>query len=335
MSKDQIGSDLPDWEEYATSETWQGILVGNGASRAVWEDFKYDSLFSVAKSEDIADKLTHDDEQIFAKLGDTRNFEAVLGALLTTSAVCKVLSLPNTKVDERYISIQKALIAAVHKVHVPWSLLSNPSLISIGDALREYEFIFSTNYDLLLYWAIMAHNGVGFRDFFWSSLFDVANTEVWDKTATKVLYLHGALHLRYSTDGGTYKEQAGEFTNLLDLFGKHVDSVPLCITEGTARQKLAAITRSDYLSFALQQFGQETGPLVIFGHSLGPTDRHLADILSRGAERTFAIGIYPSDPKQVIREKAHFQKTLAGATLLYFNSTTHPLGSTSLRVPQP
>jgi len=334
MTRDQLSSDLPAWEEYATSEAWQGILVGNGASRAVWEDFKYDSLFSVAQSASIADKLTSDDEHIFAKLGDTRNFEAVLGALLTTSAVCKVLSLPNSKIDERYISIQKALIAAVHKVHVPWSLLPNASLISVADALREYEFIFSTNYDLLLYWAIMARNGEGFRDFFWSSLFDVANTEVWDKTATKVLYLHGALHLRYSTDGGTYKEQAGEFINLLDLFGKRADSVPLCITEGTARQKLAAIARSDYLSFALQQFGQETGPLVIFGHSLGPTDQHLAEILSRG-ERTFAIGIYPSDAKQVIREKAHFQKALAGATLLYFDSTTHPLGSTSLRVPRP
>lgn len=335
MVKDQVSSDLPSWEEYATSEPWGAILIGNGASRAVWEDFKYDSLFDVAQSPDIADKLTSEDEQIFAKLGDTRNFEAVLGALLTTNTVCKVLSMPNAKIGERYLSIQKALVAAVHKVHVPWSRLPNAALRSLGDALHEYEFVFSTNYDLLLYWAIMAHDGVGFRDFFWATQFDVANTEIWDKTASKVLYLHGALHLRYSTDGGTYKEQAGEFTNLLDLFGKRVDSVPLCITEGTSRQKLAAIARSDYLSFALQQFGQETGPLVIFGHSLGPTDKHLADILSRDSERTFAIGIYPSDPKQVIREKAHFLKTLPGATLLYFDSTSHPLGSTNLRVPRP
>jgi len=48
--------DLMDWNEIP-EVNWAGILIGNGASRAVWDDFRYDSLFTIAKSPKIEHPL--------------------------------------------------------------------------------------------------------------------------------------------------------------------------------------------------------------------------------------------------------------------------------------
>jgi hypothetical protein len=332
VSRDRITSELQPWSDYAESASWQAVLIGNGASRAVWDRFSYPSLFQVAQTQAVGDRLSAEDLDLFARLGNTRNFESVLSALLTTLQVCEALGLqPKDRVVERYESIKRALIAAVHYVHVPWASVSQDNLLRIRTALMSYEYVYSTNYDLLVYWAMMATNPADFRDYFWGPVFDVSNTEIWSK-ATKVLYLHGGLHLYYGADGRTYKERTEGFANLLDSFGLRPNTVPLCITEGSAPQKLAAIARSDYLSFAFQQLGRGAGPLVVFGHALGETDQHIADVLARRSGQLIALGIYPLDDQQVIREKARFIGLLPQARLLFFDSRTHPLGDTALRI---
>jgi hypothetical protein len=72
--------------------------------------------------------------------------------------------------------------------------------------------------------------------------------------------------------------------------------------------------------------------MVVFGHSLGQTDQHIADILARRRKQVIAIGIYPSSNDQVIKDKAHFIHLLPNATVLFFDSSTHPLGDPSLLV---
>lgn len=327
-----ITDELSQWSDLAAGRAWQSILIGNGASRAVWDRFSYPSLYQVAQLSELAKRLSPEDLDLFARLGDTRNFEAVLGALLTSKSVAEALDLqPRARIDERYASIQSALVAAVHHVHVPWCDVPLTTLQAIRKALLHYEFAFSTNYDLLVYWAIMADQPADFRDYFWDTVFDAANTEIWGQS-TKVLYLHGALHLYYSTEGVTCKERAGDHTNLLDLFGRRSDAVPLCITEGTARQKMAAIARSDYLTFAYQQLGHTQGPLVLVGHALGDTDAHIAEVLARRRQRPIAVGIYPVDSQQTIQEKARFRYLLPAADLTFFDSRTHPLGDPALRL---
>lgn len=280
----------------------------------------------------MSNRLADEDLDLFARLGKTRNFEAVLGALLTTMSVAEALDLqPQKRIDERYASIQAALVAAVRRVHVPWLSVPASTLLAIREALLQYKFVFSTNYDLLVYWAIMAGGPDAFRDYFWNTTFDASDTETWGE-ATKILYLHGALHLYYSADGRTYKERAEGNVNLLDLFGRRPETVPLCITEGTARQKLSAIARSDYLTFAYQQLGHTRGALVLFGQALGKSDTHIADVLARRQPRMIAVGIYPINSEHIIKEKAHFFNLLPAADLVFFNSRTHPLGDPQLRV---
>lgn len=322
---------LRDWADISESAEWSGILVGNGASRAVWDRFAYGTLYERATSNDIAHPLTAEDTEFFDAAGATGNFEAVLGALTTARVVCDILGQDSSRIAERYQSIRQALVEAVQAVHIPWMKVPEENLIRIRNALREYEFVYSTNYDLLIYWSIMAENDGAFRDYFWGESFDVSDTDIW-KPCTKVLYLHGGLHLYRDLAGGTIKDRADAFTNLLDKFGKRPDAVPLFVSEGGARSKLRSITSSDYLSFAYQQFGSHQGPLVIFGQGLSDVDAHISDVIARWSDRTIAYGMLDFGTAQTIQQKARIVGKLPDAELHFFDASTHPLGDPALKV---
>src|SRR6266567_1612882 len=162
--QDCVDATLEDWNNIKEGYNSSGLLVGNGASRAIWDDFRYSSLYNKAKSKYIEHPLLQADKAIFKSM-KTKDFERVLAALWTTEVVCKALGRNQTVsiVHERYESIQNALIEAVHAVHVPWSELSGENVLNkIESALTQYKSVYSTNYDLLLYWGIMTENPIIF-----------------------------------------------------------------------------------------------------------------------------------------------------------------------------
>ncbi len=178
---------LDDWDDIADRD-WPTLLVGNGASRSVSPKFAYDSLFDVGP-------LSDHDRELFEALGTT-NFEEVLNHLRTASLVCDQLGHASSDVAARYDSIRDALIAAVHAHHVDWSHVDAGSrLLRIRSALLEFESVFTTNYDLLIYWAMMNAGdppGAGFGDLFWngSHVFDPLDTKSFGGK-TLVYWLHG------------------------------------------------------------------------------------------------------------------------------------------------
>ncbi len=113
------------------------------------------------------------------------------------------------------------------------------------------------------------------------------------------------------------------------------DYTPLFITEGTAQNKLASIHHSDYLSFAYREFEQHDGPLVVFGQALGDSDKHLVEAIDGWGKRPIAIGMLPSDSESIRKRKLALHQQLPKAELLFFNATTHPLGSPNLKVARP
>jgi hypothetical protein len=279
--------DLADWRNVVQQELrWDGLLVGNGASMAVWNRFAYPSLYDRARSHEIGDPLDDADTALFDAL-ETTNFELVLAALKTTGRVADVLGQDSSLYRARYEHIQRALFQAVASVHVDWASVDGERLLSVRRALGAYRSVFSTNYDLLVYWAIMHDGGPagdGFKDFFWSGAdlheFDAANTEVWGNP-TLVYYLHGGIHLRTTTSGGTHKRVPEGHALLADFETSYESNeIPLLVSEGTALDKLAAIRRSDYLSFAYGTFAEHRGGLVIFGQSLGDADQHIVDVIN-------------------------------------------------------
>jgi hypothetical protein len=237
---------LADWEEIADRRDWPILLHGNGASCAVSHRFAYPSLYQAAP-------LTADDRDIFSAPGTT-NFEEVLDHLRTAALICDQVGHDPDDVHDRYDSVREALIEAVNFHHADWVDVDDGGrLRRLRRALRPYDEVYTTCYDLLVYWAIMRGKppGEGFVDFFWNAglSFDPLMTSVHaDRTA--VYFLHGALHL-YRGPHGVTKKRTSRSGNLLAQIATPRRS-PLFVSEGTAQQKLRSIRRSDYLSLLIR-----------------------------------------------------------------------------------
>jgi hypothetical protein len=320
---------------------WNGIILGNGVSRAVSPGFAYDSIFNVAQSQSVANPLHAHEIDLFTQLVTT-NFERVLSALSQARQINQILGLEYGAILAAYDRIRLSLIEAVHAVHIPWIDIATQTLISIRSALRQYQFIYSTNYDLLNYWSIM-QDTTGFIDFFFGNTFDVSNTDVWDPTKTRILFLHGALHL-YRSGGGTVKRAANAYGNLLQAFGDPIGAdqspIPLFISEGTSQDKLHSIHSNDYLGFAFSELVRHEGGLVILGQSLEPAyDQHLIDAICGRRNRRIGIGIYrgTQNETQIIAQKVAWLQKFDGYgfSIDFFESSTHALAAPSLLATTP
>jgi hypothetical protein len=316
-------------------EAWTGILIGNGASRAISSKFAYQSLYEIACSENLGHALSEEEQAIFDLL-NTRNFEQVLSILATGMFVNAHFKLSFEQIDSAYERIRLALVHAVRSVHILRADVADSTLDTIRDCLRRYDFVYSTNYDLLLYWSIM-RDPAGFTDYFFSGAkFDPSNSDVW-YNPTRIHYLHGALHLYVNQMRDTFKRLSGDSGNLLEAFGEplmHDESaVPLFVSEGTSRDKLRSILNSTYLSYVYSLFARHSGSLLIFGQALDKQyDGHLIDAIRRSSNRTLGIAIYPSSGTNLIQVKAEWYQKFADFRLVFFDSRTHPLGSSDLAI---
>jgi hypothetical protein len=335
-----IDSQLVDWSEIKERFCNGGILIGNGFSQAVWRKFGYSSIYeSACSSEYTSHPLTAEDKRLFDVM-KTRNFEAVLSRLSGASEVNKVFGQDFDYLEERYEHIKTALGEAVKAVHVPWDRMPLDLLLEIKKSLGEYKYIYSTNYDLLPYWSIMAGgNPNGFKDLFWgrlddgTSCFDILDNSVYDN-CTRIFYLHGALHIyRDPETGKTCKLKNRVVSNLLNI-----DKIPLFITEGSSSDKLKAIRSSDYLLFSYNQLLKHTDSLVIFGHSLSQSDSHLIDAIRKSGCSCIAISLRSSNSsEEIIQRKANLYYALCNGRLqrpelFFFDAQTHPLGADSIKV---
>ncbi|WP_260963178.1 DUF4917 family protein [Pseudomonas citri] len=326
---------LEDWEPLRADVPFSGLLVGNGASRAVWDDFGYDSLFENART--VEEKpLGPSELSVFDAL-QTRSFEQVLGALKTTSRVNKALAVSSAAPRNRYYAIKEALINTVHAMHIPWRLVQPSTLAALNQELARYRTVFTTNYDLLHHWAIEQGNDT-ITDLFVGQdpSFDLSQVTT-DKT--RLLYLHGGLHLVRNQDGTARRLTSTEGT-LLGNFAinntlKTLDDVPLFVNEGTRQDKLKTIRSSDYLSFCYGQLLEHGDNLCLFGHALGEQDGHIVDALRLAAPKVVAISIYPRSPAFIQHQKRHYAKLFQGLEmqLRFFDAKSHPLGDPKLSVP--
>lgn len=345
---------LLDWAKIENDFVGGALLIGNGASCAVWANFRYQSLYDIAKTR-VAHPISLAAQQLFTHL-DTQNFEEILLVLDRSKLTCNTLGqgqswhtagLP-AALDAHYENIRAALVEAVKSVHISWNSLPSALLERLGREFLRYDSVFSTNYDLLLYWSIMQCEPTyeQERDFFWAEEFDLSKAETWPtRSETKTYFLHGGLHLYRTAQGKTLKRQFTGAASLLNQFGTPYNNgaVPLFVSEATWRQKFSAIKRSDYLTFAFVQFARNTSPLTVFGSSFGDNDNHIAKALcglSANRTRKIAISLRPSTTQNAIAaRKAAITERLSRFGLQtmphFFDSTTHPLGAPSVNIPVP
>lgn len=327
-----ISDELQDWEELK-GINWPAILLGNGFSINIWSRFDYNSLYELSSSDFPEFPLSKKAIKLFEEK-DTTNFEEILNLLSGAMLADSVLECGQQKIlSSFYKGVRKSLAGAVQYAHIPPSIINTKY---ISDELLNYKTIFTTNYDLIPYWAIMDYNTSNFRDYFWNGdcSFDLSNTEIYGD-CTRILYLHGALHLLETVDMRAFKSKA-DGVNLLDKFPKSFtdDYSPLFITEGDYKKKMAHIASSDYLKFAHKELEMHNNNLVIIGHDLSVKyDKHLITSIKSWKDRSIAISVFNElPPDEIISFKARMKKYFPSHTIHFFDSRTHPLCSETLKV---
>lgn len=303
----------------------RNLLLGNGFSRSLHDGFKYGSLKEAAEA---AGLINDEVQRLFDRLG-TVDFEKVLSRLFEAKLVNEAHDIPVEPLERSYKTIRDALERAVRNTHPIRKELDADQLVHYQLVLREFERIFTTNYDLLLYWIAAENGGLKeFRDFFWSehNSFDPAKVGR-SKGPTYLYYLHGALFLQRRSER-VHKVKRAE-SDLLTTLRKTLDSAaPVFISEGDAAAKRRSIAQNDYLEWAYQQLSSLGEGITVFGHSLSEPDNHILEALCRGSAGTIAVSLY-GDARWQQQEAANLYRRCIPhekeKVLAFFDAKTFPL----------
>lgn len=159
--------------------------------------------------------------------------------------------------------------------------------------------VFTVNYDLLLYWALMhvrageARSLLRVDDGFGNDEDDpYADYVVWHGETRahtpSVFYLHGALHL-FDYKGKLQKftwVRTGERLKVQARSEMDNGKYPLFVSEGTSEQKFDRVRHNAYLYQGLKTLyansNQRSHCFFIHGHSLAANDNHIFSLIGRG-----------------------------------------------------
>lgn len=281
------------------------ILLGNGFSIGAHEKFRYGTLYEQAKKIGLPKHV----ESLFERYGTT-NFEEVLKQLSEGRWLASHYKLaktdPNLDMGTDYEKVKDAFVGAVTASHpANRNEIADQKLEACNAFLTQFNNVFTTNYDLLLYWASLATSPFPFKDGFWGtenpqyltfvSLPESANTE-----DGYIYFLHGTLHL-YAQCGEVIKMcRGGGNPQLLIQVEEALaeDRFPLVVSEGDPGQKKVRIRENFYLRACRRNFQQIEGSLFVFGSSLGTGDAHIREwiVQNQKLERLF-VGVH-GDPEK-------------------------------------
>lgn len=326
-----ITGQLQDWQDVCDGPgEWRTLLMGNGVSVNLWGGFSYPRLFAKAS-------LGQPAIDVFASLG-TSNFEAVLEGLWHAETVLAALGESTAKVDSLYQEVRDGLFRAVRTTHVPWSKVPGGSLDQIAQALDEFRQVFTLNYDLIPYWALMNDPAIRIADFFWGAghSFDPDMTDV-HAGFTALYFLHGGVHLWQNMITGVvgkWTNQGGDLLSSIEgRYNQTTDRQPLFVSEGTTEHKRRTIRRAEYLAFALAALRDDSDDTVIIGSSLSAQDDHVVSALVHGSRRRIAVGQRPGSPKALAAAQGALASRLDPHKISFFDVETHPLCDPGLHIP--
>lgn len=313
--------------------TKRHLILGNGFSISCRPDiFHYGSLFEQANFDGMPEA-----RQVFDAL-NTQDFEVAIKALENAADIIPFY----LNGHEQVVASMQAHSNNIKEVLISTVAGNHPALPMEIDELEFYHCrqflyhflgdhqykgnVYTLNYDLLLYWALM-HENIPFQEDIELETSDGFGNDENDPDADyvvwhgdggahgqKVFYLHGALHLydagselkkfTWTRNGSPLIEQA---RNALEngLF-------PVFVSEGTSQQKKSKIRHNAYLYQGFKSLvnnTEQTRPcFFIFGHSLADNDDHILRHIGKGKFPKVYIGLHgdvDSEGNQQIIEKAH------------------------------
>ena len=325
-------SKIYEWSDIKDDFT-DSLLVGNGSSMALSNNFAYKSLYEKATEKENLDQVT---QQVFSKFyKDSHDFERVLYRLWQANYINHLFSVSDEekqKIKDGYNLIQKALVKAVKDIHPDHRELKC-QLFLVGKYLSHFTTVFSLNYDLIIYWSMLEYNDKfrntlkdGFitsNSIFNSKAFAQTQIErlrlpyAGNNSATLVFYPHGNLILhRTKSREGKIQGHKASYTSILDIianFWKENNSIPLFVSEGTYQEKLEVISSSNYLSYVIHEELPNGGEsLVIYGWGIGKQDTHILEQIARGTYQRIAVSVYKGnkDDEQINRELEEIRESI-------------------------
>jgi len=279
------------------------VLLGNGFSRACRNDiFAYEALFDRANFASLSPFA----REAFSLLGTT-DFEVVMRALRNASALVAHYRTSDPQIARQLGSdaegLREVLVTAIAGSHpgLPTDILPT-AYASCKRFLSHFDRVFTVNYDLLLYWALMQEAlppAIRCDDGFRTPQDGPAPYVTWEPDISydqNVYYLHGALHL---FDAGVELQKYTWVNTGIPLIQQVREALesnlyPLFVAEGDSAQKLDRIRHSAYLAKAHRSFVASTGALVVYGHSFSGSDSHILDEIVKGKFSQLMVGIYGS-----------------------------------------
>lgn len=309
---------------------WQTLMLGNGASIAIHNEFAYPTLHSVADAKGLLATTA----PIFAKLGTT-DFEHVLLACWYAEHVNVALGTPSADISAAYAGVRTALIQAVHSVH-PVHADVAADLQRAGTFASSFPTVVSLNYDLTLYWAMLlfnAANGSWFKDAFHHGEFQTdwgyLRRPLPPATgATLVFYPHGSLSVArdYIGDETKIAVAAGDLLETITHRWSSGHYVPVFVSEGTSKEKVASIRRSHYLTNVYEEVLPELGEnLVVYGWSFDERDQHVLNAISANPPKRMAVSVFTGQSEADQQAFCHqvlktVGQSLAGTDVIFFDS---------------
>lgn len=303
------------------------LLLGNGFSMA------YDSnIFSYNALHDFITNL--DDPDLTTVLGviETKNFEIIMQQLDNFSAIIDAFggdSALKEKVDAASSRLKSSLLNAVKSLH-PEHVFMVPEEQSVACSnflnifLESGGHIFSTNYDLLLYWILLRNQIINHVDGFGRELENPdevvkGEDEQWSeliwgkyKNTQNVYYVHGALPF-FDTGIDIVKEEYNGTNYLLENISERMNSgeYPVFVTAGNGKEKLTHIMHNHYLSWCYDNLCNIEGSIVTYGFNFGPYDEHIIEAINRAAKEgknihpkllSIYIGVYSEEDRNHINK---------------------------------
>lgn len=300
------------------------LLLGNGFSMAYDRDiFSYNALY---------DFIASLNDPVLAgvlKAMKTKNFELMMEQLDTFSELLDVFGANGdlkAKIQSAHLGLRRSLIDAIKSMH-PEHVFKIPQERSqccanfVSRFLKSGGSIFTSNYDLLLYWVLMRQGIPNAVDGFGRELLNPIEVEAkaedpswsalrWgpNRSGQNIFYVHGALPL-FDTGIDVEKEQYDQAGYLLENIKRRIerDDYPVFVTAGNGQEKLAQIRSNPYLSNCYEKLCGVDGSIVSFGFGFGEYDSHIIDALNRATHfpgnappklRSVYIGVFSDADKQ-------------------------------------
>lgn len=227
------------------------VLLGNGFSMDYEpRRFQYTSLWNQAEFPGLSVS-----KRSLAGTVRSSDFETVIRRLIRSAELAELYgaggALSRTLRKDAEI-VRTGLSQALADLHPSHAGKLNPHHRLCARAfLSSFRTIFTTNYDLLLYWVMVSDptgthtvaNNDGFRG---SRLRGFR----WNRQSEQnVHYLHGALHL-FQNNSELTKVAGDADTRILTRISQQLEigRVPLLVAEGSSEEKRARIDEHPYLS---------------------------------------------------------------------------------------